>query len=67
MKGVVRTNWAAAQPDGRAVSATFLDHGVLVLADDGDMRVLTQAGMIDVWEELWRDTEAGPVGGWVRA
>lgn len=63
MKSVIHTNLVVAQPAGCAVSATFLDHGVLILTDDGDPRVLTQVGMIDAWEELWRETEAGPRSG----
>jgi len=55
--------------EGRAVLVSFLDTGnVLVFCDDGDHRILSQVGMIDVWEELWRMTAHGIVeGGWERA
>ncbi len=67
---LVRTFRRELDVDGRAVSCSFLDDGksVLILCDDGELRVLTQVGMVDVWEELWRDAADGPVqGGWERA
>lgn len=62
---LVRT---CANADGRAVSAFFLaGRRVLILCDDGEMKILSQLGMVDVWEELWNDTAHGPThGGWER-
>jgi hypothetical protein len=65
---LVRQQWHV-EPDGRAVAAVFLDDGVLVFCDDGTYRVLTQVGMVDVWEVLWNDAFTGEddTGGWVIA
>ena len=62
---MVRIMRADRDVDGRAVSVAFLPgKRVLVLTDDGELKILTQLGMVDVWEELWRQTGATPGEAW---
>ncbi len=69
VRNLVRPTRGDRDVEGRAVSASFLKgRRVLILCDDGEMRVLSQIGMVDVWEELWNATAKGPaLGGWERA